>query len=336
MLVVFFLLCGVGIVTSTAQSTQKEERELEDKIPKHLPIKVKVKNLNNEKWARDVEVEVTNTGDKPIYYLRLSLYFVDVKMDSGNGIGFPLRYGRPELVDLNNRAIPEDMPIQPGETYVFKTIRGLASGWEKFRSKHRKPHPKKVGIQFEIINYGDGTGFMTTGGLSVPAPQSSNSPCNNQKTGKALVNTVQSFSLKHPPDARVPLPNSYLPTRFLPVNFLSAKIAVSSNITPPQSGLCCPGTSCFKLKIVLGGNCFCDEDGDPAVETESVFNCDAPNSRCGTQGVLDFVCDDGEHTCTNYFIIPCDSPDPTPTPTPTPTPKPCATLDPATKPNPSC
>src|SRR4028118_1708036 len=71
-LVAFLALCAVGIVSSTAQSMQKEERELEDKIPKHLPLKIKVKNLNNEKWARDVEVEVTNTGDKPIYHLSLS------------------------------------------------------------------------------------------------------------------------------------------------------------------------------------------------------------------------------------------------------------------------
>jgi len=269
LLAAFVAVCAVGIVSSTAQSTQKEERELDDKIPKHLPIKVKVKNLNNEKWAQEVEVEVTNTGNKPIYYLRLSLYFVDVKMDSGNEIGFPLRYGRPELVDLSNRAIPEDVPIQPGETYVFKTIRGLALGWEKFRSKHKKPHPKEVGLQFEVINYGDGTGFMTTGGLPVPASQSSNPPCDNRKTERVVVSTVQSFSVNHPPNAKAPLPMSYLPARLSPVNFLSTRMVVSSsNIPPPQSGLCCPGTSCFKLKTVLGGNCFCNEEDDPAVETE--------------------------------------------------------------------
>jgi hypothetical protein len=187
MLVVFFLLCGVGIVTSTAQSTQKEERELEDKIPKHLPIKVKVKNLNNEKWARDVEVEVTNTGDKPIYHLSLSLFFVDVKMENGDQIGFPLRYGRPEMVDVNVRAIPEDVPIQPGETYVFKATKGLALGWEKFKTKHNKPHPKKVGLRFDALNFGDGTGFLTTGGLPVSNSQTSKSSCSEQRNQDTFV-----------------------------------------------------------------------------------------------------------------------------------------------------
>src|ERR1041384_4154349 len=81
------LLCGVGIVSSTAQDQPSEEREIEDRIPKHLPIKVtmknleKVKDLKNDNWARDVEIEVMNTGTKPIYYLRLTLYFVDIKLD---------------------------------------------------------------------------------------------------------------------------------------------------------------------------------------------------------------------------------------------------------------
>src|ERR1041384_6926708 len=83
----FLILCGVGIVSSTAQDQPSEEREIEDRIPKHLPIKVtmknleKVKDLKNDNWARDVEIEVMNTGTKPIYYLRLTLYFVDIKLD---------------------------------------------------------------------------------------------------------------------------------------------------------------------------------------------------------------------------------------------------------------
>src|SRR5947209_4753818 len=74
-LITIFLI-NITLTSSTAQS---EERVLEDTIPKHLPIKVKIKkekekafkDLKNEKWLRDFELEVTNTGDKPIYYLGL-------------------------------------------------------------------------------------------------------------------------------------------------------------------------------------------------------------------------------------------------------------------------
>ncbi|HKR01420.1 MAG TPA: hypothetical protein VJT09_12155, partial [Pyrinomonadaceae bacterium] len=52
------LILKVINTPSRAQAT--EERELEDKIPKHLPIKVKikeekeraVKDMKNEKWLR--------------------------------------------------------------------------------------------------------------------------------------------------------------------------------------------------------------------------------------------------------------------------------------------
>jgi hypothetical protein len=165
-------------VSSTAQSTQKEEREIEDKVPKHLPLKIKVRNLEkvkdlkNDHWIRDVEIEAQNIGDKPIYYLRLSLFFIDVKTDSGTQIGNPLRYGRPELIDINNHATSEDVPIRPGETYIFKVPEGLVKGWEAYKSKNHKSNPKKVGIRFDLLNHGDGTGFITIDGLPVPKQRS--------------------------------------------------------------------------------------------------------------------------------------------------------------------
>lgn len=81
-------LCAFGVAPGTAQSPEQEatpaadsseERKLHDAIPSHLPVKIKVKNLNNKKWLQDLEIEVKNTGQKPIYYLLISLYFMDVK-----------------------------------------------------------------------------------------------------------------------------------------------------------------------------------------------------------------------------------------------------------------
>jgi hypothetical protein len=342
MLVAFFILCGVGIATSTAQSTQKEERELEDKIPKHLPIKVKVKSLekvkdlNNDQWMRDVEIEVQNTGDKPIYYLRLSLYFMDVKLDSGHKLGFPMGYGNPQFVDFDKQALPQDVPLRPGEVYTYQFSKRWAGRWEKFKATHKLPHPKKIGLQFEILSYGDGTGFVGTGGMMVPNPQSSNSKCDTQrKDGAAFKGTQE--TLPDRPRATQFQFVSFLPANFLPVNFSVAGLSEPSSGAPSiQSGICCPSTSCFYLKLTLGGNCFCeDELGDPPLEANSTA-CGTSGGSCGTQGVQQFICSDNEHACTTYFINSCIAPPPTPTPTPTPTPKPCATPDPATKPNPSC
>src|SRR5437763_12472566 len=84
-----FLIRSVP-TASIAQSA--DERELEDTTPTHLPIKVKIKkekekafkDLNNEHWARDLELEVTNTGDKPIYFIDFILEMPEIKPADGN------------------------------------------------------------------------------------------------------------------------------------------------------------------------------------------------------------------------------------------------------------
>ena len=121
------LVAFFGLAAGTAQTEEKEGREVGDKIPKRLPIKVKVKNpekvndLNNDRWLGDLEIEVKNTGDKPIYFLRLILIFEDVKRDSGGQIGYQLVYGREQLIDIDVRAEPTDIPISPGGTRLQAT-----------------------------------------------------------------------------------------------------------------------------------------------------------------------------------------------------------------------
>src|SRR5688500_18133169 len=40
-----------------------QEKKFAIGVPAHLPLKIKVKNVNSKKWAHDLEVEVTNTSD---------------------------------------------------------------------------------------------------------------------------------------------------------------------------------------------------------------------------------------------------------------------------------
>lgn len=224
LLAFFLIVSGIGVVPSTAQSSP-EERELEDKIPKHLPLKVKVKNLNSEKWTRDIEIEVTNTSNKPIYYLRLGLFFDDVKMENGDYLGFPLRYGRADLYLIENKATPEDVPIQPGETYIFKAPKSLANYWEGFRTKRKMAHPKKIGIEFHALNYGDGTGFETLGGIPVLQPRASKSSCGGQRSADNPIPAPLNALLSRPPSASIQFLSSSLPVRFLPAKLFPAKIS---------------------------------------------------------------------------------------------------------------
>jgi hypothetical protein len=93
------LIILYGLASGAAQTPEKEEREVEDKIPKHLAIKVKIKkpeklkDAKNEDWPDDVEIEVTNTGTKPIYFLSIHLALPDVLAENGNHYVFLYHYG---------------------------------------------------------------------------------------------------------------------------------------------------------------------------------------------------------------------------------------------------
>ncbi len=169
-----FLINGT-LIHGIAQS---EEREIEDKIPKHLPIKVKIrketeqafKDLGNDKWIGDVEFEVTNTSDKPIYYLTFDVVLLDVTAPNGTNIAFPFHYGRTELGSIQSKAGPDDVPIKPGQTIILKAHKGNVRGWDAFRRDYGWSQPKRISFRFVVLTFGDGTGFEGPDGESLPEP----------------------------------------------------------------------------------------------------------------------------------------------------------------------
>jgi hypothetical protein len=233
------VVCGVGIRMSTAQS-QSEERVLEDKIPKHLPIKIKIKkekekafkDLKNEKWLRDFELEVTNTGEKPIYFLDFLLIFPEITDPAGHKTGYPLRYGRIELVDLEAKVMPNDIPLNPGESYIFRLPESYVKGWERFIKHYSKSQPKKVSLHFRVLNFGDGTGFMWSDGAPFPRGQKgeiSGSQCRdpgNKSISKLPAIDERLLALN---DSFNPTLRENLLAESLPANFLSTE---SSNLFP--------------------------------------------------------------------------------------------------------
>lgn len=164
------------IATFMKAVSQENERKLEDTIPKHVPIKVKIKkekeagfkDLNNERWGREFELEVTNTGTKPIY--AVDLYVItDVRAAAGFRIVFPLKYGRKEFWDIRTKAEPTDIPIKPGES-IFLTIHpGQLDAWDHARQKENRPFPKRLKVDFQFLSFGDGTGYAVTDGQPLPS-----------------------------------------------------------------------------------------------------------------------------------------------------------------------
>ncbi|HEV7398347.1 MAG TPA: hypothetical protein VGN86_17680 [Pyrinomonadaceae bacterium] len=82
-----FLFKGIDILSCSraqepaANSKEIKETVLKDEIPRHVPIRIKIKrdkeaafkDLKNEEWARDFELEAMNIGEKLIYSLSLLL-----------------------------------------------------------------------------------------------------------------------------------------------------------------------------------------------------------------------------------------------------------------------
>lgn len=158
-------------------------------MPEDVPIKIKIKkekelifkDMKSEKWVRELELEVTNTGDRPIYYLDL-LLVSDVTI-GGSHFVFPLAYGRDALGNIISKATSEDIPIKPGETLVFKIHPGQISAWEKDVRGGKHADAGSLQIKLETLSFGDGTGLFGNSGTPYPLARREQSSVNK---GEAL------------------------------------------------------------------------------------------------------------------------------------------------------
>jgi len=166
-----------AMVRSSGLAQSQKEREFENKIPKHLPLQVRIqpdtekaaKDPDNNRWHHDVAFEVKNTGDKPIYFLSLFLEMPEIK-PNGDVLAWPLSYGRSSMVGNGQGfAQPEEVPIKPNETIVLTLSKAQADGWDQAREIDNLPQPTKLEIIFQELNFGDGTGFI--GGTGTPWPR---------------------------------------------------------------------------------------------------------------------------------------------------------------------
>lgn len=148
------------------------DRILEDQIPSHLPIKVELKNLKTNSLLRDMEIKVTNEAKKPIYYLELGIVLPDVLSSAGGTLGFPLRYGRTALIKFDTPLQADDVPLQPGESFIFKVAKENLDAFDIQAAKGKRASQselKRAYLMFHNLNFGDKTGFSMTNGSPEPS-----------------------------------------------------------------------------------------------------------------------------------------------------------------------
>ena len=165
------ILTAMILVASLSSHASQERRVLVNQVYKEIPITVKLnadkenafRDLSNFNWVDDFQLEVTNTGTKPIYFLLFSLVPDLGDPEGARRLALTVKYGRNQLSFPDEPAIESDIPILPNEKAVLTVNAMDAKGWYHFIKVENWPEekskPKKTTLYFEMLNYGDGTGF---------------------------------------------------------------------------------------------------------------------------------------------------------------------------------
>jgi len=250
-------------VSAQSAAPQQTKRTFENKIPEHVPLKVKIKkekeekalDLNNKNWFRDIEIEVTNTSDKPIYFLSMDVIMPDVLDERGIRVTFPLTYGRGDFYDHDAKPLPEDIPIEPKATHVFTFEETWKRGYEAWRNRNHKGDPTKLELWISHLSFGDGTGFTSMSAVPFPIKR------DPEDVGAC-------FEKPRPPDQWSRTPNIFSalfaksfrrPADLLPVELFLASLDDPNEVVDAAMSpdICCPETSCNKFKFTHY-DCVCD------------------------------------------------------------------------------
>ena len=250
------LFKGVSGSINAQQSTASDqERQIENLIPKHVPIDVRIrkekeknwKDLKNENWARDFELEITNTGEKAIYTFYLLVFF-DVPTEYDKEFIAPIYYGRPEISDPKVKATADDIPIKPGESKVFKIHPNILLSWEEGHREKGWRLPTKARIKFESLTYGDGPGLMFD--QAVPYPKSSPQTSQRKSFAPPGRREAVNWRSKIRKSIQVEETTNHLPAAFLPVNYFATHPHSANADSAEQVDVCEP--PCEPRRAFLG------------------------------------------------------------------------------------
>ena len=168
------LVNGQSITTkvpSAAQQTPPNEtRKIlihrSTKMPEKNAVAVTaIKNLQGDRFLRDLEIEIQNNFSKPIYHMEIDLELSDVVSTELDGIPrtltIPLIFGKKPFLDPGEKAEPTDKAIQPGEKYIFRIPEAHGRVIEEdLVKKNIAPSAiTKIRLRIYEVNFGDGTGF---------------------------------------------------------------------------------------------------------------------------------------------------------------------------------
>ena len=136
---------------------------------KAIPLVLKsVRNLDSDSWIEDMELEVENTSNRPIYHLLITISFPEAPRTTRSdgklsGLGTIVEYGRKDFgTHQDELARDDDVPIRPGEKAVLKLEQVYREGLRQYLVDHEFPESgiRQVQVRIDQISFGDGSGFV--------------------------------------------------------------------------------------------------------------------------------------------------------------------------------
>jgi hypothetical protein len=273
-LMIFSSLGFAHWLGNSVPHTPTLERTIKNTIPEHVPVQiVAVRNLQQDEWWRDFELEVKNTGDKPIYFFIVYLTYSDVfRPGTHSHIGVSLMYGRHEMIEFKNMATPNDAPINPGESCILKIPADSWAGLKHQNSRTDVPAAafNKLELMFVSLNFGDGTGLGTTKGL--PAGKIRNHQNHASSVSKSYRSKATRNKKNHSATKR------------------------------SQLGCEC---QCSLQKLLDDNGCYCFQTS----QAISAF-CVDPDAECSEPDFVSRECyvgpdPDNYFYCEDWFLLPC-------------------------------
>ena len=159
--VIFALFVGCVLV-GYAQNRET----LENKVPKHLPIKVEILYGKRAEVLENAKIKVANTGRKPIYSLHFGVSTADTQWSGMKHGVSRLYFGRSELRTFGNLANGSDPSLMPGESILFELDQERIDGFRNVMRSNGAIVPSRYELFFQFLSFGDDSGFSGTTGAS--------------------------------------------------------------------------------------------------------------------------------------------------------------------------
>jgi hypothetical protein len=168
---------------SPASNPAQSGRKITQSRFEDMPVAIReIRNLNRgESWFRDLEIEVENVSDKPIYFVSLTLRFPDIPAPppapradglavSSSHTGFSLHFGDDRLMDIAAAPGPGDAPLLPGRTHALRVPPGRAYGLDYLKRSRgvSDEATKRIELLLNVVSFGNGDGYLAGQKLTHP------------------------------------------------------------------------------------------------------------------------------------------------------------------------